>query len=52
MQAALPAAFKLSSETKVILNPAFSEDLSVLTDNEFLVHEALTLHSIASKHKR
>jgi len=43
MQAALPAAFKLSSETKVILNPAFNEDLSVLTDNEFLVHEALSL---------
>jgi len=43
MQAALPAAFKLSSETKVILNPAFSEDASVLTDNEFMVHEALTL---------
>lgn len=43
MQAALPAAFKLSSETKVILNPAFNEDVSLLTDNEFLVHEALTL---------
>ncbi len=43
MQAALPAAFKLSSETKVMLNPAFNEDLSILNDNEFLVHDALSL---------
>jgi len=43
MQAALPAAFKLSSETKVILNPVFNEDVSILTDNEFLIHEALSI---------
>lgn len=41
MNAALPAAFKLSSETKVLLNPTFKEDFSSLNDNEYLITEAL-----------
>ncbi len=41
MIAALPTALKLSSETKVILNPNFNHDYSTLDDNEYLVAEAL-----------
>jgi len=41
MLAALPSAFKLSSETILYLNPTFGEDFSVLTDNEYLIAEAL-----------
>jgi len=41
MQAALPAAFKLSSETKIILKPDVEVDVSLLNDNEFLIYEAL-----------
>lgn len=43
MIAALPAGLKLSSETKVQLSPVFDEDFSKLTDNEYLITEALTL---------
>jgi primosomal protein N' (replication factor Y) len=46
MQAALPAAFKLSSETKIILNPNETDGEIQLTDDEFLVTEAL--HSVKS----
>jgi len=41
MNAALPAAFKLSSETQVLLNPSFNRDYSTLNDNEYLIAEAL-----------
>lgn len=43
MNAALPAAFKLSSETKLVLNPDFNEDYSLLSDPEFLIAEALSI---------
>jgi len=43
MIAALPAGLKLTSETKVQLSPAFDEDFTKLTDNEYLITEALTL---------
>lgn len=46
MQAALPAALKLSSETKIILNPEAELHNAMLTDDEFLVVEAL--HSVKS----
>ncbi len=41
MIAALPAAMKLSSETKVLMNPTFNFDYSTLNDDEYLVAEAL-----------
>ena len=44
MIAALPTALKLSSETKVVLNPNFTHDYSTLDDNEYLVAEALAEH--------
>jgi len=51
-RASLPSAFLLESETIISKNEAFLED-SVLTDNEFLIFEALqhqsqlTIHQVA-----
>lgn len=41
MNAALPSAFKLASETKIIRNPSFAEDFSNMNDKELLLFEAL-----------
>lgn len=41
MNAALPPAFKLASETSIVINPLFDGDFSTLTENELLVAEAL-----------
>lgn len=46
MNAAMPAAFKLASETQVVLNPEFDGNMQELSDKEYLVTEALTLRSI------
>ena len=43
MSAALPSNFKLSSETTLILNEEYGDDLSMLDDQEYLVAEALLL---------
>ena len=43
MAAALPAHFKLSSETVVVFNEEAGEDFTALNDNEFLVAEALLI---------
>lgn len=43
MAAALPANFKLSSETILIFNEDTGDDFSNLTDEEFLVAEALLI---------
>lgn len=43
MAAALPTAFKLTSETLIYLNPSFGHDYSLLSDAEYMVAEALTL---------
>ena len=43
MAAALPANFKLSSETILIFNDEYGEDFSALGDEEFLVAEALLI---------
>lgn len=45
MNAALPAGFKLESETTIHLHPDFKDDFSKLDDKEYLVAEALTLKS-------
>ncbi|MCL2414926.1 MAG: primosomal protein N' [Bacteroidales bacterium] len=41
MAAALPSAFKLSNESKIVLNPDFDGDVSTLSEREFRVAEAL-----------
>lgn len=41
MNAALPSAFKLASETKIIRNPSFVEDFSNMNDKEIMLFEAL-----------
>ncbi len=41
MNAALPPAFKLASETSIVINPLFDGDFSMLNENELLVAEAL-----------
>lgn len=43
MHAALPAHLKLTSETRLILNPAYTTDTAGLEDEEYLVAEALQL---------
>ncbi len=45
MQAALPAALKLASETRVRLNHSAEFDKKLLSDKEFLILDALELHS-------
>ncbi len=43
MAAALPAHFKLSSETVLVYNEEFGEDISLLDEEEYLVAEALLI---------
>ena len=43
MQAALPSALKLSSESKIMLSEDFEVDGMTLSDNEFLIVEALQI---------
>ncbi len=43
MAAALPANFKLSSETVLIFNEAYGDDFTTLGDEEYLIAEALLL---------
>lgn len=45
MQAALPAALKLASETRITLNHSADFDKDSLSDKEFLILDALDLHS-------
>ncbi|MFT4659826.1 MAG: primosomal protein N' (replication factor Y) [Patiriisocius sp.] len=47
MVAALPAGFKLSSESRVIIRENFTDEES-LTDKEFLVYEALEIQNVLS----
>ncbi len=43
MNAALPSALKLASETRIVLNKDFELDKSTLNDKEFLIVEALDI---------
>lgn len=43
MNAALPANFKLASETNIVLHPDFDEQRTTLDDREFLIVEALSV---------
>ena len=42
MNAALPSGFRLESETNIILHSSFHDDFSNLSNNEYLIAEALT----------
>lgn len=46
MAAALPAALKLASETRIMLNPDGEIDRSVLHDKEYLIVDALDIQPI------
>lgn len=48
MNAALPSAYKLASETRVVLDPEYVNDSETLTDREFQIVEALQLQQILS----
>jgi primosomal protein N' (replication factor Y) (superfamily II helicase) len=48
MHAALPANFKLGSETQVTLGPLFHDDASLLGDKEYLIAEALSIQQVLS----
>jgi primosomal protein N' (replication factor Y) len=43
MNASLPAALKLQSESKIIINPEFDRDTQALSSKEFLIYEALLI---------
>ena len=45
MAAALPAHFKLSSETVLVFNDEFGEDFSMLDHDEYIVAEALLIRN-------
>lgn len=45
MTAALPTNLKLSSETRIVLNPNYTADFEQLDDKEYIVAEALTLQN-------
>jgi len=45
MNAALPANLKLTSETRVYLSPTFDENFDGLSDDEYLVTEALSIQN-------
>lgn len=45
MNAALPTNMKLTSETRIVLNPDHDQDFSHLDDKEYLVAEALTIQN-------
>ena len=48
MNAALPGGLKISSETKLLLNPDFLKNYTELSDKEFLIVEALELNGVLS----
>ncbi len=48
MNAALPAHLKLASETKLLLNISFSNQLPELSDKEYLICEALQIRNTIS----
>ncbi len=43
MQAALPSALRLASESKIVLAEGFTHDKQILNEHEFLITEALTI---------
>jgi primosomal protein N' (replication factor Y) len=48
MHAALPAHLKLTSETRLVFNPAFSGNFSDLADDQYILAEALEVRQVLS----
>lgn len=48
MLAALPSALKLASETTIVLNPEFNRDYQQLSDQEYLIVEAIEIRNVLS----
>ena len=48
MAAAMPGHLKLTSETKVVLNPSYGDDFGEFDDDEYLVAEALQIQNAVS----
>ena len=48
MNAALPSAYKLASESRVIIDPEYIKDTELLNDREFQIVEALDIQKILS----
>lgn len=46
MNAALPANFKLASETRIVLHPDYDPQHTTLDDREFLIVEALSVQEV------
>ncbi len=46
MTAAIPSAFRLASESKVVIHPDFDGDFDKLNDKEFLIAEALEIQKV------
>ena len=46
MNAALPSALKLASETKIVLNPDFDGNFQALNEKEYLIAEALEIQHV------
>lgn len=45
MNVAMPAGLKLESETKVVFNGAFSDQMDSLSDDEYLIAEAVSIQN-------
>ncbi len=45
MNVALPSGLKLTSETKVYINPNYQEDMTTLSDEEYMIAEAITIQN-------
>lgn len=48
MNAALPGGFRLTSETRIVMNPSFGTDYTDLDDREYLLAEALEMRTVLS----
>ncbi|MHC1708304.1 MAG: primosomal protein N' [Bacteroidales bacterium] len=48
MNAALPSALKLASESKIVLNPLTTADPDSLSEREYLIYEALDIRKVLS----
>ena len=46
MHVALPGGLRLGSETKLLIHDDFNDDFTDLTDNEYIVAEALTIRNV------
>jgi len=45
MNVALPSGLKLTSETKIYINPNYNQDLVALSDDEYMIAEAITIQN-------